>query len=90
MSIPIVVLVLLVLATCAIVGYRKFVTREEDDLVHLGEGSVQQSAKQEALAQTLTQLDRFTKILISVTVIYGLGLGAMMIYQALQNGPNPA
>jgi len=83
-------LILLIIASCAIVAYRKFVTREEDDLVHLGEGSVQVAAKQEALARTLTQLDRVTKILISVTVIYGLGLGAMMIFQALQNGPAPS
>lgn len=82
-------LLLLVLATLALVAYRKFVTREEDDLVHLGEGSVQYTAKQEALAKTLTQLDRITKIMISVTVIYGIGLAGSMIYQALQNGPNP-
>lgn len=79
-------LILLVLATCAMAGYRKFVTREEDDLVHLGSGSVQHAAQQEAMAKTLAQLDRFTKILITVTVLYGLGLGATMIYQALQNG----
>ena len=87
MSIPMVGLLLLVLASCAMAGYRKFVTRDEDDLVHLGQGSLQQSAKQEALAKTLTQLDRITKILIAVTVLYGLGLGGAMIYQALQNGP---
>jgi hypothetical protein len=85
MSIPMIGLLLLVLATCAMAGYRKFVTREEDDLVHLGEGSMQHAAKQEALAKTLNQLDRFTKILISVTVVYGLVLGGTMVYQALQN-----
>lgn len=90
MSIPLMFLLLLVLATCALVGYRKFVTREEDDLVHLGEGSVQHAARQEAMAKTVNQIDRVTKILISVIVVYGLGLGAMMIYQALQNGPNPS
>jgi hypothetical protein len=81
------VLVLLVLATLALAAYRKFVTREEDDLVHLGEGSMQLSAKQEALAKTLGQLDKYTKILVTVTVVYGLGLGAMLIYSALQTGP---
>ena len=90
MSISLVVLVLLVLATCALAGYRKFVTREEDDLVHLGEGSVQHAAKQEALAKTLNQLDKITKILITVTVVYGIALGGSMIYQALQNGPTPS
>ncbi len=90
MSIPMMGLVLLVLATLALAAYRKFVTREEDDLVHLGEGSMQHAAKQEALARTLSQLDKFAKILVTVTVLYGLGLGATMIYQALQNGPSPS
>ena len=88
MSIPLMVLLLLVLATGALAAYRKFVTREEDDLVHLGEGSMQHSARQEALAKTIGQLDKFTKILITVTVVYGLGFGAMLIYNALQNGPS--
>ncbi|HXE63774.1 MAG TPA: hypothetical protein VN519_09555 [Bryobacteraceae bacterium] len=89
MSIPLMLLILLVLATLALVGYRKFITREEDDLVHLGEGSVQHSARQEAMAKTITQLDRFLKIMVTVTVVYGLGLGALMIYQALSNTSNP-
>jgi hypothetical protein len=86
MSIPLMGLLLLVLATCALAGYRKFITREEDDLVRLGSGSVQHGARQEAMAKTLNQLDRITKIVITVTVLYALGLGANMIYQALQNG----
>jgi hypothetical protein len=90
MSIPLIGLLLLVLATGAMAAYRKFVTREEDDLVHLGEGSVQHAAKQEALARTLEQLDRVTKILITVTVVYGLVFGGTLIYQALQNGPTPS
>ena len=81
------VLLLLVLATGALAAYRKFVTREEDDLVHLGEGSMQHAAKQVALAKTLEQLDKLTKILVTVTVVYGIGLGVTLIIQALQNGP---
>ena len=83
-------LLLLVLATCGLAGYRKFVTREEDDLVHLGEGSMQHAAKQEALAKTLNQLDLYLKILLAVTVVYFLALGGTMIYQGLQNGPAPS
>ncbi|HVW10446.1 MAG TPA: hypothetical protein VHC90_17785 [Bryobacteraceae bacterium] len=89
MSIPVMLLILLILATLALVGYRKFITREEDDLVHLGEGSVQAAARQEAMAKTVNQLDRAMKILVTITVIYGLGVGAMLIYQALQNSSNP-
>jgi hypothetical protein len=90
MSIPLMGLILLVLASLGLAGYRKFVTREEDDLVHLGEGAVQHAAKQEALARSINQLDKVGKILITVTVLYGLALGGTMIYQALQNGPSPS
>ncbi len=83
-------LLLLVLATLGVVGYRKFVARDEDDLVHLGEGSVQHAARQEALAKTLSQLDMYAKVLISVTVLYAVILGVSLIYQALQNGPTPS
>jgi type II secretory pathway component PulJ len=85
MSIPLMLLALLILASLAVVGYRKFVTRDEDDLVHLGEGSVQHTARQEAMTKTIAQIDRFMKILVTVTVVYGLGVGAMMVYQALNN-----
>jgi hypothetical protein len=85
MSIPLILLAVLIVASLAIVGYRKFVTREEDDLVHLGEGSVQHTARQEAMTKTITQIDRLMKILVTVTVVYGLGIGAVMIFQALNN-----
>jgi len=87
MSIPLMGLILLVLASLGMFAYRKFVTRGEDELVHLGSGSVQHSARQEAMAKTLTQLDMITKTLVIVTVVYGIGLAAIMIYSALQNGP---
>jgi len=87
MSIPMMGLLQQVLATCALAAYRKFVTRDEDDLVHLGHGSMQHAAKQVALAKTLEQLDKITKILIVVTVLYGLGFGATLIVQTLRNGP---
>lgn len=87
---PLVLLALLFAACLAAVAYRKYVTKDEDDLVHLGEGSVQHAAKQEAMAKSITQLDKIVKTLIVVTAVYGLGLGAFAIYQALQNGPSPA
>ena len=90
MSIPVMGLILLVLATLGMFAYRKFAMRGEDELVHLGSGSVQHSARQEAMAKTLTQIDLIAKVLVIVTVLYGIGLAAIMIYQALQNGPGPS
>jgi len=46
---------------------------------------VQHTARQEAMAKSITQIDRLMKILVTVTIVYGLGIGAMMIYQALNN-----
>ena len=87
MSIPVMGLILLVLATLGMFGYRKFAMRGEDELVHLGSGSVQHSARQDAMAKTVAQLDMVTRTLLIVTVVYGVGLFGIMIYQALQNGP---
>jgi uncharacterized membrane protein len=89
MSMPLIFLVLLVLATLGVFAYRKFVSRDSDELVHLGEGSVQAAAKQVAYDKTVTQVDKVVKILMIVTVVYGVALGAFMIYQQL-NGASPS
>ena len=89
MSMPLIFLTLLVLATLAMFAYRKFVSRDTDELVHLGEGSVQASAKQVAYDKTVSQVDKIVKVLIIATVVYGIALGAFMIYQQLNSaGPS--
>jgi hypothetical protein len=91
MSMPLIFLMLLILATLGMVAYRKFVSRDADELVHLGEGSAQAGAKQVAYDKAVTQVDKITKILMIVTVVYGVALGAFMIYQQLNgSGGNPS
>ncbi len=91
MSMPLIFLVLLILANLAIFAYRKYVSRDADELVHLGEGSVQASARQVSYDKTVTQLDRIMKILMIVTIVYAVAVGAFMIYQQLNGaGGNPS
>lgn len=91
MTMPLMVLVLLVLATLAMFAYRKFISRDTDELVHLGEGSVQASAKQVAYDKNVTQVDKIVKILMIVTIVYGVALGVFMIVQQLNGGAgNPS
>ena len=91
MSMPLMFLVLLILATLAMVAYRKYISRDTDELVHLGEGSVQASAKQVAYDKSVSQVDKITKLLMIVTILYGVALGAFMIYQQLNGSAgNPS
>ena len=91
MSMPLIFLVLLIVATLAMVAYRKYVSRDADELVHLGEGSVQASARQVAHDKNVTQLDKIMKILMIVTILYAVALGAFEIYQQLNgSGGNPS
>jgi len=91
MSMPLIFLVLLILATLAMFAYRKYISRDTDELVHLGEGSVQASARQVSYDKTVTQVDKLMKILMIVTILYGVALGAYMIYQQLNgSGGNPS
>ena len=83
-------LIVLVAASIAAVGYRKFITREEDDLIHVGEGSVQLTAKQQEMAKTIERLDLVVKGVIAVTVIYALAIGAFAIMSALNNTSAPS
>ena len=50
--------------------YRKLLARNEDDYIHVGEGTDKMVQQQTALAQRLEVIDRWEKILI--IVIHGL------------------
>ena len=61
--------------------WRKMVASHEDDSLHvLQQGSV---AQQVTVAQKLEVIDKWGKILTIVTVVFGLILGAVYIYQNL-------
>ena len=71
----------IVLATIviAMIVRRKMVAAHEDDQLHvLNTAPV---AQQAAVANKLDQIDKWGKILTVITVVYGLLLGALYVYQ---------
>jgi hypothetical protein len=66
--------------------YRKMVSREEDDAIHLNataEGVIQQ---QTVMAGKLNVIDRWGKTLTAVEVLFGLALGLFWLYKAWLDG----
>jgi hypothetical protein len=74
--------ILLALTVVALLVWRKTVARNEDDSLHVLDGAApQQTATQIAVAQKLELIDKWGKILTVATVVYGLILGGLYMYQ---------
>ena len=79
--------ILLALAVLALLIWRKMVSSKEDDNLHVLNGEATQlTADQSALAQKLEFIDRWGKIVTIVTVVYGVILGGVYVWQSwIQN-----
>jgi len=78
----IVIWAVLAIATLGLALYRKLVSASEEDLIHLGPGEERQIPEQVALAAKLSAIDRWGKILTVITIVIGLALAALYLYQA--------
>ena len=64
--------------------YRKSVSSQEDDSLHLqGSGATQQMS----MAHRLALIDRWGKTLTVIVALYGLALAAIYLYQVWNNVP---
>jgi len=61
--------------------YRKMVTRNEDDYLHVAEGEAKMIPAQIATAQKIEAIDRWEKILMILAIAGGVLLGAAYLYQ---------
>lgn len=75
---------LLAIVVISLIIYRKSVSSHEDDSIHL-EGNM--PAEQTAVGHKLASIDRWGKTLTIVTVVYGLALAAIYMYQVWNNVP---
>jgi hypothetical protein len=76
--IPFIVLWSLVAASViALIVWRKMIASEEDDSLHVLQGSV---AQQVTVAHKLEVIDKWGKILTVITLVFGLILGGIYIY----------
>jgi len=88
--IPFVILwVLMALAVLALFIWRKTVSSKEDDNLHVSDpGSDQKTAEQAAVAQKLDLIDKWGKIATVVTVVYGVILGGIYVWQSWVQNSN--
>jgi hypothetical protein len=69
-------------ATLALALYRKLVTMREDDYVHLAASEERLIPQQVATFKKIGAIDRWGISMTIVTVILGLALAALYLYQA--------
>jgi uncharacterized membrane protein len=77
----VVVWVILAIATLGLALYRKLISASEEDLIHLGPGEERQIPAQVALEAKLKAVDRWGKTLTVITVVVGLAMAAVYLYQ---------
>jgi hypothetical protein len=70
----------LFLAVLLLAGVRKWVSRREDDTVHLADGEVGLVRYQAWIAIILKRVDRWGKALTAVVLLYGLAIIARVLY----------
>ena len=75
----------LAIVVLTLILYRRSITSHEDDSIHL-EGSG--PAEQVALAHRLNVVDRWGKALTVLTVVFGLVLAGIYMYQVWTNVPS--
>ena len=67
--------------------YRKYVSRDEDDAVHLNATADGVLQHQTEVAVKLDAIDKWGKTLTAVEVVFGLVLACVWLYQAwIENG----
>lgn len=76
----------LILAFLGVAGYRWFIARREDDIVHVRDSEANLIPVQTAFAHRMHQLDLWSRVLVVSAVIYGLALGAFYAYQQFMHG----
>jgi len=69
-------------ATLALALYRKFVSMREDDYVHLSAAEERLIPQQVATFRKIGIIDKWGITMTIVTVILGLALAALYLYQA--------
>lgn len=83
MPVTLMILIAMTAVILLLAVYRKVVARNEDDLVHLAEGSDPLIANQKKTEHSLSTIDRVGKILTAATVLYGVALAANYLYVGL-------
>jgi putative heme iron utilization protein len=84
LTIPTVIWVAMAVVTAGLALYRKFVSREEVDVIHLRDNESAVVSSQETFAHRLDAIDRWGKILTIALIAYGVVLACGYLYFAWQ------
>jgi hypothetical protein len=76
------------LGVIALIVIRKRISSGEDDTLHVMEGDAAMIPHQEEIAHKLAVIDRWGKSLTAVTVLFGLIVGALWVYQGWVSASN--
>lgn len=83
MTVSVMVLIAMTVVVAILALYRKVVARNEDDTVHLAEGTGQLIAQQKKTEHALCLIDRAGVTLTVATAVYGIALVAQYLYTGL-------
>jgi hypothetical protein len=84
----VVVFALMAAAVIALIITRKLVASAEDDTLHVMEGDAAMIPRQQAIAHKLEVIDRWGKSLTVLTIVFGLVIGALWVYQSWVTASN--
>ena len=76
-----VIWIMLASAVLALLGWRRAVSQNEDDSIHVLHADTA-TAQQVATASKLEMIDKWGKLLTIITVVFGLILGSIYVYQS--------
>ena len=83
MTVSVMILMAMTVVVAMLALYRKAVSHNEDDSVHLSEGSGQLIAEQRKTEHSLNLIDRAGITLTVATAVYGIALVAQYLYVGL-------
>jgi len=77
---------LLALTVIGLIIYRRIVSAGEDDMIHVSDAAGSVTSHQVSVAHKLDQIDKWGKMLTVVTVVYGVVLAGIYVYQSWVSG----
>ena len=79
---------IMAVAVLALIVIRKRIASGEDDTLHVMEGDARMIPQQQEIAHKLEVIDRWGKSLTIVTLVVGLIIGALWVYQGWVSASN--
>lgn len=79
---------IMAIAVLALIVIRKRISAGEDDTLHVMEGDARMIPQQQEIAHKLAVVDRWGKSLTIVTLVFGLIVGALWVYQGFVSASN--